>query len=340
MARTLFNADFTPPRWLKHRHLQTLAPYLLMRGTPRHETELLDLPDGDFLELAWTVPAPSDARAPILVVLHEEEGSIRRSPCAQALLSMAAKRGWRGVLMHFRGCGKVPSRHPRGHHAGDTADAYWLMSMLGKRYPHAPKVAVGLSVGGNVLLKLVAEQGGDGLDLSGAIAVSAPLDLASRSDALNIGHARGHQRRLLKRMRRKIEAKQALDRFPLGITQQQLERLDTLWAFDNEITAPLYGFSSATDFYRRASAGPLLDRIELPTLILHAEDDPFVPADIFMRLPLPSANVRIELAKHGGHLGFIEQHKGLPRSWMVRRIAAQLDAWSSLPELKMARHSL
>lgn len=307
---------------------------MVLRSSPRYETELLDLPDGSFLELAWGANPPANPLAPVVIIINEEECSLRQSPSARALLSLAMKHQWRAVVMHFRGCGNVPNRHPRGYHAGDTADLYWLFSVLRQRYPQAPKVAVGLSVGGNVLLKLVIEQGGDGLDLAGAIAVSAPLDLASRSDALNLGHARRHQHHLLKCMRRKIESKQALEGFPVDFSHKQLEKLDTLWAFDNEVTAPLFGFSSATDYYRRASAGPMLDRIELPTLILHAQDDPFAPADMFMRMPLPSANVRIELAQNGGHLGFIEQSKGIPRSWMIQRVIQQIEDWFKLPEIK------
>lgn len=252
-------------------------------------------------------------------------------------MALASKQGYRAVVMHYRGCGKVPSRYMRGYHAGDTADAYWLMSVLARRFPHAPKVGVGFGTGGNVLLKLVAEQGGDGLDLCGAISVSAPLDLASRSDAMNLGHTRNRQRQLVKRLRQRVEERQADNRFPLDITQQQLHRLDTLWAWDNEITAPLYGFTSASDYYRRASAGPMLDRLELPTLIIHAQDDPYVPADIFMRLPLPSANVRIEMARHGGHLGFIEQHRGFPRSWLIQRLSQQIEKWVRVPTFKDAR---
>lgn len=333
MARTLFNADFVAPRWLKNRQLQTLAPHFLWRKTPRCDTELLDLPDGDVLELGWSVPPTAKDNTPLLVILTEEESSLLRSPSTRALLTSAARKGWRAVVMHFRGCGKIQNRSSRGYHAGDTADAYWLMSVLARRFPQAPKVAVGFSVGGNVLLKLAAEQGGDGLDIAGAISVSAPLDLASHSDALNLGQARRHQQRILQRMRRRIERKREEKMLPLEISAKQLQRLDTLWAFDNEITAPLYGFSSATDYYRRASAGALLDRLELPTLILHAQDDPYVPGDIFMRLPLPSANVRIELARHGGHLGFVEQHKGLPHSWMIDRIMAQVERWVEMPEL-------
>ncbi|MFC0268402.1 hydrolase [Kushneria aurantia] len=325
---TTIKADFRPPPGLTHRHVQTLLPLLLPRAPLQFETELLALPDGDEVELCWANGAPEDARAPIMVLFHGLEGSVY-SPYARALSKMAIERGWRTVVMHFRGCGRVPNRMARSYHAGDTADGWWLLSTLGRRYPNAHKVAVGVSLGANMLLKLASEQGGDGLDLAGAIAISPPLDLAACADAINQGFSRYYQRHMLASMKRKVAAHirdGRLDRPGL----EQLRRIDTFWAFDNEVTAPLHGFRSATDYYQRASAGPLLDRIELPTLILHAADDPLMPNNLFDRVARPSPSVRIELAEHGGHVGFIEMRHGLLRSWLARRVGEQLDSWRYL----------
>lgn len=334
MARTLFTADFRAPQWLQNPRIQTCIPHVMMRPSVCHETELLELPDGGFIELAWSRPAPISPKAPLLIILIEEESSLKQSPSARMLMAAAIRNQWRAVVVHYRGCGNLENHHSRDYHAGDTADLYWVVSKLARRYPDAPKTGIGFGLGGNVLVKLVAEQGGDGLPLSGVISASAPLDLANRSDCVNTGSARRYQRRLLKRKYRKILAKQEIDRFPMDITRHQLERLDTLWAFDNEVTAPLYGFSSASDYYRRSSAGQMLDRIELPTLILHAQDDPYLSGDCFMRMPLPSANVRIEMSPQGGHLGFIQQEKGLLHSWMIKRMTNQIQNWSQAPGLK------
>ncbi|MAX33762.1 hypothetical protein SAMN05216571_103203 [Onishia taeanensis] len=327
MSRTIVPADFRPARGLANRHLQTLLPRMLPAPRLAFDTEIVNLPDGDFVELAWGRPAPVAEDAPLFILFHGLEGSIK-SPYAKGLMATAARLGWRSVLMHFRGCGKAPNRLPRAYHSGDTADAYWVLSQLAKRYPKAMKVAAGVSLGGNMLTKLVAEQGGDGLDLAGAIVISAPLDLAASADALNHGFAKVYQRHLLKDLKRKITAKMRLGPLPVTLTPHQLKELDTFWAYDNEVTAPLHGFSSASDYYARASAGRLLGNIELPMLMLHAADDPFMPADLFESLPTPADSVRVEIAKHGGHVGFIESHHGRPRSWLLRRVARQLDDWA------------
>lgn len=327
MTSTIVAADFRAPSGLRNRHLQTLLPRLLPRRRLARDTEIVNLPDGDFVELAWVRSAPISEAAPIFLLFHGLEGSFD-SPYAGELLHSATQLGWRAVLMHFRGCGQAPNRLPRAYHSGDTADAYWIIGQLAQRYPQALMVAGGVSLGANMLVKLVAEQGGDGLPLAGAIAVNAPLDLAASADTLNHGSARFYQRYLLRALKRKIAARLKSDPLPLTVTPQQLHRLDSFWAYDNEVTAPLHGFLSASDYYRRASAGPLLGEIEIPTLILHAEDDPFMPADLFSRLPAPSPSVRVEISKHGGHVGYVESSRGRLRSWLARRVAFQLAQWA------------
>lgn len=336
MSRTIVPADFQPARGLGNRHIQTLLPSLRPLAALKRDTEILNLPDGDFVELAWVCPpAPLHNEAPLFLLFHGLEGSFD-SPYARDLLTAATALGWRAVMMHFRGCGQAPNRLPRAYHSGDTADAYWVIGQLARRYPRAIKVAAGVSLGGNMLVKLVAEQGGDGLDLAGAIAVSAPLDLAASADALNRGFARNYQRHLLKSLKQKIAVKMASTPLPISLTSYQLGQLDSFWAYDNEVTAPLHGFASASDYYRRASAGRLLGEIELPTLILHAADDPLMPRDLFERLPIPSDAVRVEIARQGGHAGFIETYEGRLSSWVARRVARQLQDWASIPhQLKL-----
>lgn len=330
MSRTIVPAEFRAARGLGNRHVQTLLPRLRPLRELERDTEILNLPDNDFVELAWVRPAPLRDDAPVFILFHGLEGSFD-SPYARELLAAATALGWRAVMMHFRGCGQAPNRLARAYHSGDTADAYWFIGQLAQRYPRAVKVAAGVSLGGNMLVKLVAEQGGDGLDLAGAIAVSAPLDLAASADALNRGFARNYQRHLLRSLKRKVAAKMANSRLPISLSPYQLGQLDSFWAYDNEVTAPLHGFTSASDYYRRASAGRLIADIELPTLILHAVDDPFMPGDLFERLPTPSDAVRVEIAMQGGHAGFIETHQGRLGSWVARRIARQLQDWASMP---------
>lgn len=327
MASTIVASDFRAPAGLRNAHVQTLLPRILPARTLARDTEIVNLPDGDFVELVWARPTPLRDDAPIFLLFHGLEGSFD-SPYVRELLHTATQLGWRAVLMHFRGCGQAPNRLPRAYHSGDTADAYWIVGQLAQRYPGAVMVAAGVSLGANMLLKLVAEQGGDGLPLAGAIAVNAPLDLAASADTLNQGFARLYQRYLLGQLRRKVRSRLQTTPLPLKINAKQLGKLDTFWAYDNEVTAPLHGFRSASDYYSRASAGPLLGEIELPTLILHAEDDPFMPADLFSRLPPPSPSVRVELSRHGGHVGYVERRGGKLCSWLARRVEAQLRQWT------------
>jgi len=330
MPRNIVPADFVAAPGLRNRHVQTLLPRCRPLMRLERDTEIVNLPDGDFVELAWVQPAPARPDAPIFLLFHGLEGSFD-SPYARDLLATASRLGHRAVMMHFRGCGQAPNRLARAYHSGDTADAYWVIGQLAKRYPQAVKIAAGVSLGGNMLVKLVAEQGGDGLDLAGAIAISAPLDLAASADALNRGFSRIYQRHLLDALKRKVTLKMATGLLP-SMTAAQLRQLDTFWAYDNEVTAPLHGFSSASDYYRRASAGRLLGDVELPLLVLHAADDPFMPPDLFERLPSPSDAVRVEIARHGGHVGFLEARQRRLTSWLPRRVAHQLAVWTGMPQ--------
>ena len=330
-------ADFRAPPGLGNRHVQTLLPRALPRVTLETRDEILELPDGDFVELAWARPAPAEAKAPILVLFHGLEGSID-SPYARALLNAATGLGWRAVLMHFRGCGMHPNRLPRAYHSGDTDDAAFLIERLAQRYPGATKVAAGVSLGGNMLAKLVAERGGSALDLVGAIVIGAPLDLAACADTLSRGFARLYERHLLASLKRKMAGRLARGELPLAIGPGELAGLESLRAYDDAVTAPLHGFDGAADYYRRASAGPLLAEVTLPMLMLHADDDPFMPPALFSRFPRPSPAVRVELARHGGHVGFIEWREGRLASWLARRVARQLTAWHA-PDGRVRRPS-
>ncbi|MFG6160451.1 hydrolase [Halomonas sp. 1390] len=328
MDEPWYPADFRAPPGLCNRHLQTLLPRALPRPALEWAGERLELPDGDFVELAWARPAPTRSDAPLFVLFHGLEGSID-SPYARALLNTAAGLGWRAVLMHFRGCGEHPNRLPRAYHSGDTTDAAVLIERLSQRYPRALKVAAGVSLGGNMLAKLVGERGGSGLDLAGAIVISAPLDLAACADTLNQGFARRYERHLLASLKRKMARRLTREPLPLTIGPGELAALDSLRAYDDAVTAPLHGFDGAADYYRRASAGPLLAEVTLPMLMLHADDDPFMPPALFSRFPRPSPAVRVELARHGGHVGFVEWREGRLASWLARRVARQLTAWQA-----------
>lgn len=314
----IVDSRFQPWALLRNGHLQTLFASQA-RYTPAlsPRRERIELPDGDFLDADWL----GGRSGPIVIVLHGLTGSIR-SKYARGLMKAIANRGWRAVLMHFRGASGEPNRLARSYHSGDTGDFDFFVQRLLEREPGTPIVAVGYSLGGNVTLKWLGERGADA-PLTAAVAVSVPFDLAIAAQRLRRGFSRIYQRHLLHSMRAAV--KQKLPLLPSDIHANLLNSLRTFEAFDSAITAPLHGFTDAADYYRRASSRPFLPWIRKPTLILHSLDDPFMSPSAVPRGPeLPPA-VTLELSRHGGHVGFIGGLGLKPSYWLEERIPAFLE---------------
>jgi hypothetical protein len=227
------------------------------------------------------------------------------------------------VLLHFRGCSGEPNRLPRSYHSGETGDLRAVIAMLRRREPAVPLAAVGYSLGGNALLKWLGESGSR--DLACAVAVSVPFDLARAADRLERGLSRLYQWWFLRSLRASVLGKVRLGRLPA--TLSAVGELRTLRAFDDAVTAPLHGFTDAADYYGRSSSRQYLGGIAVPTLVLHARDDPFLSADAIPEPSELSACTRLELSAHGGHVGFVA---GLlpwhARYWLEERIPAFLRA--------------
>lgn len=304
--------------WCRGPHGQTLWARLARR--PPHVAlwrERLELPDGDFIDLDWT----EKGSGPIVIVLHGLEGS-SDSPYARGLLRAIERRGWRGVVMHFRGCSGEPNRLARSYHSGDTGDLAFLVATLCRREPHAPLATVGFSLGGNVLLKWLGKAGGV-TPLHAAVAVSVPFVLHSSAERLQQGFSRLYQWRLLRSLRHTVDAKQRHMDLPLKI--RDLSALKNFHDFDEYITAPLHGFDSADHYYTVSSSRQYLGGITVPTLLLHARDDPFMTESAIPRPDELSESVTLELSPHGGHVGFVA---GIwpwrPRYWLEERIPEYL----------------
>lgn len=310
--------SFKPAWWCPGAHLQTLWPTLFRRGPHVSlRVERLELPDGDFVDLHWT----EDNGQPIVIMLHGLEGC-SQSPYARGLLHALQRIGLRAVVMHFRGCSGTPNRLPRSYHSGDTADLAYLVQTLRQREPDTPLMAVGYSLGGNVLLKWLAEAGVQA-PLTAAVAVSVPFVLAQSAERMNKGFSRVYQWKLLKSMRRRIYAK--LQHMSLNIRTTDLSRLHSFREFDDAVTAPLHGFNDADHYYALASCRQYLSTIAVDTLILHARNDPFMTQHVIPATNELSPHVQLELYEAGGHVGFIAgSWPWCARYWLEERIPRYL----------------
>ena len=305
---------YRAPRWLPNRHAQTLWPLAAKTPLPPYRRERWVTPDGDFIDLDWL---PDRADAPLLVLFHGLEGS-SRSHYARSIMGATLAQGWNGVVPHFRGCSGEPNRYARAYHSGDSAEIDWILARLAARHP-APVVAAGISLGGNALLKYLGERGTD-TPLTTAVAVSVPFRLDRAADRMERGISRLYQWHLLRHLRAHTRAK--FRHMPSPIDLSRLDAMTTFRRFDDAVTARLHGFAGVDDYYTRSSSRQFLKAIRIPTLILHAEDDPFMTPDAIPAANELSPDVTLELSKHGGHVGFVGA--GPNRYWADARIAAHL----------------
>jgi predicted alpha/beta-fold hydrolase len=295
---------YSPAWWIPGGHLQTLWGKLFRRqAIAQTVLERWDTPDGDFLEVHRLNAEPGQPR---VLLLHGLEGSVR-SHYAQGLLNEAARRGWGADLLIFRSCGTEPNRTRRFYHSGETGDAAFALERISREFPASDLAIAGVSLGGNVLLKLLGERGYDlPSRLSAAAAVSVPFDLARSSTRINRGFSRFYQRFFMSSLRQKAAEK--AERFPDLAPMDKIAALRTLEDFDNLITGPLHGFRDAQDYYTRSSSLPYLPRIRLNTLLLSAVDDPMLPPEVLDDVRAATQRnpaLHLEFVEEGGHAGFI-----------------------------------
>jgi hypothetical protein len=314
----LENPPYRAPAWLPGGHLQTIYANLLIRVPPvESRRERLELADGDFLDFDWidgtdgtlkdSDPLRTKVRvesyAPVVVLFHGLEGSAD-SPYARALMAQVRARGWHGVVAHFRGCSGEDNRLPRAYFAGDSADIDRVLRHVKSRHADAPVYAVGVSLGGNALLKWLGEQGAAARTLvERAAGISAPLDLTAAGHALDLGfNRRVYTARFLSTLKAKALRKAV--RFPGVLDARAIAAATTFCEFDTLVTARLHGFRDAEDYWLQVSSKPLLKFIAVPTLVINARNDPFMPA---WALPSPadaSPSVILEQPASGGHVAF------------------------------------
>ncbi|HEX7689252.1 MAG TPA: alpha/beta fold hydrolase [Burkholderiaceae bacterium] len=305
---------YRAPWWLPGGHLQTIWTSLFSRthdGTPPDfRRERWTTPDDDFVDVDFLVEPPgADRSRPMLVLFHGLEGS-STSGYAQAFACLARELGYAYAVPHFRGCSGELNLAPRAYHSGDHEEVDWILERLRTRRG-GPVLAVGISLGGNMLLRWAEEHGTQAARKATAIAaVCSPLDLAAGGRAIGRGFGRhSYTRMFLGTMKPKALAK--LRQHPGLFDGDRLRAARDLYEFDNAFTAPVHGFRDTEDYWSRASSKPRLADIRIPALVLNARNDPFVPADSLPTQAEVGRHVTLWQPREGGHVGFA--HGALPR---------------------------
>ncbi len=321
--------SYRPAWWVPGAHAQTLygkfvrqprsSRTLARRRPPGYSTERWDTPDGDFVDVVRLEPA---RETPRLLLLHGLEGG-ERSHYVQGLFAQSRRRGWGMDLLVHRSCGGEMNRQRRFYHSGETTDFALVVERIAAEQPDRPLVLAGVSLGGNVLLKYLGERGDPTLGPSGpeqsapspnpvpanvraAVAISVPFDLARGSRHVGRGFSRIYELNFLRSLTGKVEQKLAV--YPDLVDRERLAGLRSLWEFDDVLTAAVHGFNDAADYYARSSALGFLAGIRIPTLLLSAEDDPFLPADVLdevRRVADVNPCLTVEFHRRGGHVGFV-----------------------------------
>jgi len=317
---------FVPARWLPGPHLQTVGARWTRSGQGVFlRRERITTLDGDFLDLDWADLPDRPARPRALVlVLHGLEGSAR-SGYALETYRQLAQVGVGAVGLNFRSCSGELNRGRRLYHSGETEDTRFVVRTLRARFPDCPLGVVGFSLGGNVLVKYLGEEGVRGAEIAAAAAVSVPYDLAAGARHMERGLARLYVRRLLRSLQRKVRARQ-VELEGLMDAAGAL-RARTFWEFDDAATAPLHGFRDAAHYYERSSSGPWLPHVRVPTLLVQAEDDPFLPREAIPRAAA-AGNPRVDarITACGGHVGFVTGPPWRRQYWAEATVTAFLAA--------------
>ncbi|MBC3884349.1 YheT family hydrolase [Undibacterium griseum] len=309
--------NYQSPAWLPGGHLQTIYPALWIRKPDvAFRRERWDAPDGDFVDIDFIDGEPGK---PFLTLFHGLEGS-SDSHYARALMDALRQRGWSGAIPHFRGCSGELNRAPRFYHSGDAGEINWILRCLHAQHTSRSAAgaffAAGVSLGGNALLRWLGESQHAAEFVTAACAVSAPLDLTQGGASLSRGLNMLYTRMFLKTL--KPKCLQKLDQFPGLFDKNRLLEARNLYEFDNVVTAPLHGYLDTDDYWHRASARHVLHDITVPTLILNARNDPFLPGRY---LPQTAAScVQLDYPEHGGHVGFATGHLPGRLDWLPRKI--------------------
>lgn len=323
--------SYSPPIWLPGGNLQTIYPYAFKPVRLfNYRRERWELDDGDFVDVDWVDGAID---SPLVVFFHGLEGS-SSSHYIVSTINHFKKYNWSSAVIHFRGCSGIPNRLPRAYHAGDSSEIDQMMRrilhQMEMNQSTQPVFVVGVSLGGNALLKWLGEQNHRVNSLvSRAVAISVPLDLAAAGAALDTGFNQVYTQHFLSTLKNKAFYK--LKQFPGLFDRAALKKCSSIYHFDNLVTAPLHGFRDTDHYWRESASKQWLKKITIPTLVINARNDPFMPASALPTQHEVSPSVTLEFPEQGGHAGFLQGAFPGNLDWLPERIVRYFNA--SSPDL-------
>lgn len=317
----LYTAPYTAPSWLPGGNVQTIYPYL---NKPiqlfSYRRERWELDDGDFVDVDWV---DGSSQAPLVIFFHGLEGG-SSSHYILSIINSLKKYHWRSAVIHFRGCSGNPNRLSRAYHAGDSTEIDWMLKRITADQTQIESIAqpiyvIGVSLGGNALLKWLGEKGEQAKkSIAGAATISVPLDLAAAGSALDTGFNQVYTRHFLNTL--KYKALDKLKQFPGLFDANALKRCTSIYDFDNLVTAPLHGFRNTDDYWSQSSSKPWLAHVRVATLVINARNDPFMPASVLPTQKEVSPAVTLEFPEEGGHAGFMQGPFPGKLSWLPQKI--------------------
>ena len=297
----VISSAYEAPWYLRNGHTHTVYPALRRRVDGLvYSRERLELEDGDFLDLDWS----RVGGAGTALIAHGLEGSAQAG-YVKGMARAFNRRGWNAVALNFRSCSGEPNRLLRLYHSGVSDDLHRAAAHVARAAGGGPVALVGFSLGGNVVLKLLGELGGEAPAwLAGGVAISVPCHLKASAVVMARPINRPYMKRFLGDLRSKLQAK--IQQYPGRLSEEGYEEIESFRQFDDRYTAPLHGFRDAEDYWARCSAVFLLDRIRRPALLLNSEDDPFLASECFpAELAARQEWFHLEVPRHGGHVGFV-----------------------------------
>jgi len=317
--------SFKPAWWLKNAHLQTIYP-TLFRKIYRHtdvKRERITTPDNDFIDIDC---CGNDNGQPLVILLHGLTGS-SQSVYINGLQQVLDSNGFRSIALNFRGCSGGPNNRARCYHSGETEDIHFLYQTIRQREPDTAIAVVGFSLGGNVLLKWLGEQGSN-VSLFAACAISVPMVLSACATKLDAGFSRVYRYSLIRELKQYMKSKY-VHLTSIGQLQEavkiselgSLSSIKSFWQYDDQVVAKLHGYKSAADYYQKSSSRYFLKTIAIPTLVIQSFDDPFMTKEILPDRNEMSVKIELEITQRGGHVGFITGTNPFkPKYWLEQRI--------------------